>query len=261
MGKTKLQYRTQPCPDLATGRASETKRTPRIVNLRTYETDELVRFALDNNYIEGSKYELAKGIAKGLIEAERALVKAGNAVSIDGWVRYEPRLKGTVDAEKRTLTSANRLVVGITALKELKLSRDAFGWQCVDDDMPSDGGEGGATPAPAPVVPAPTLTGIHGPGEASPVLIPGGDIFLEGTNLALGEGDRIEVRNAASEGEWYDLTEGYVDPESSATTLQIMSGAWECPAFDGIADYPNMSFRVTKASGAATIVGEAKIDG
>ena len=109
--------------------------------------------------------------------------------------------------------------------------------------------------------PTPTLTGIHGPGEASPVLIPGGDIFLEGTNLTLGEGDRIEVRNAASEGEWYDLTEGYVDPESSATTLQIMSGAWECPAFDGIADYPNMSFRVTKASGAATIVGEAKIGG
>ena len=114
--KTKMQYRTSPMTNLRSGQTSATKRRPHIVNVRMYNEDELVRFALDNNYIEGAKYELAKGIVKGVVEAERALISAGNAVRIDGWMKYEPRLKGSVDAEKRTLSKSNTLIIGIRAL-------------------------------------------------------------------------------------------------------------------------------------------------
>ena len=145
MSKVKLQYKTAVMRNPATKEVYTDKRSVRIVNMRIYNLDELVRFALDNNYIEGAKYELAKGIVKGAIEAERALVLAGNSVSIDGWVKYEPRLKGSVDAEKRVLTAKdNSLAMGISALKEMKLSLDMFAWQCADEDL---------KPTPTPTAP------------------------------------------------------------------------------------------------------------
>ena len=227
MGKTKLQYRTQPCRDLATGGASATKRTPRIVNLRTYNTDELVKFALDNNYIEGAKYELAKGIAKGLIEAERALVKAGNAVSIEGWVRYEPRLKGTVDAEKRMLTAKNRLAMGINALKELKLTLDTFSWQCVDADM-SDAA-GGDTPEPEPTpTPEPLdLTEVQTAGVNVGCVNETALTVLRGDSLPTwnGERDALEVRYDGQSFQCLDIEQdpdGYLEFTIDTTAGEVI---------------------------------------
>ena len=140
MAKVKLQYKTAEMVNPSTKEVYTDRRRPHIVNLRNYNIDELVKFALDNNYIEGAKYELAKGIVKGAIEAERALVLAGNSVSIDGWVKYEPRLKGSVSAKTRQLTKDNSLIIGISALKELTVSKDAFSWQCADDDFKPEGG-------------------------------------------------------------------------------------------------------------------------
>ena len=84
--KADMQFKTQSIRNLKTGLEDTKKRTPRLANVKCYNLDALVEFALDNNYIEGAKYELAKGIVKGVIEAQRALVKMGNAVGIDGWV-------------------------------------------------------------------------------------------------------------------------------------------------------------------------------
>ena len=172
--KTKMQYRTSPMTNLRSGQTSATKRRPHIVNVRMYNEDELVRFALDNNYIEGAKYELAKGIVKGVVEAERALISAGNAVRIDGWMKYEPRLKGSVDAEKRTLSKSNTLIIGIRALKEMKLSLDSFSWQCVD--------EGGAADTPTGNAPTITGAGTRGddPGEVN---VAGATLDVTGENL------------------------------------------------------------------------------
>ena len=191
---------------------------------------------------------------KGLIEAERALVLAGNAVSIDGWVRYEPRLKGTVDAVKRTLTSANRLMMGITALKELKLSRDAFAWQCIDDDMSGDGGD---TPTPAPA-----LTGINSPEQESPGIEWDSGIEMHGTGLALGSGDKVEAKlEGDPSAQWHDLT-GYVDGESSGAELIVLGGdAWEVLSrdVDLDADHTSARFRVTTGGGSAEIVATALV--
>ena len=113
--KTRLDFRTQPFLNQKTGKHHEKLRSVRLANVQNYDIDAVIKFALDNNYIEGAKYELAKGIVKGVIEAQRALVKMGNAVSIDAWVKYEPRLRGSVDAIKRQITGDNQIIVGVTA--------------------------------------------------------------------------------------------------------------------------------------------------
>ena len=131
--KANMPFRTQPIRNMKTGKEDTRKRTPRLANVKSYNLDGLVRFALDNNYIEGAKYELAKGIVKGVIEAQRELVRMGNAVSIDGWVKYEPRLRGSVDAIKRQITADNHIIVGVTALKEMKLAIGDFSFTCIDE--------------------------------------------------------------------------------------------------------------------------------
>ena len=132
--KANMQFKTQAFRNQKTGKEDTEKRTPRLVNVKSYNLSALVEFALDNNYIEGAKYELAKGIVKGVIEAQRALVKMGCSVSVDGWVKYEPRLKGSVDAKKRLLSAENnQIIVGVKTLKELKLALDDFTFTCVDN--------------------------------------------------------------------------------------------------------------------------------
>ena len=72
--KANMPFKTQPIRNMKTEMEDTKKRTPRLVNVKSYNLDALVEFALDNNYIEGAKHELAKGIVKGVIEAQRALV-------------------------------------------------------------------------------------------------------------------------------------------------------------------------------------------
>ena len=162
MSKPKMKYKTAVMKDPKTKEIIADKRRPHIVEVRIYNLDELVKFALDNNYIEGAKYELAKGIVKGAIEAERALIQAGNAVSVDGWVKYEPRLKGSVPEKTRQLTAKeNALIVGITALKELKLTLDTFSWQLVDEGFKPEP-DPDPDPDPEPPTPTgPTVTAIN----------------------------------------------------------------------------------------------------
>ncbi len=172
MGKVKMQYKTTVVRNPATKEIVADRRSPRIVGLRIYNEDELVKFSLDNNYIEGAKYELAKGIVKGVVEAERALILAGNAVRIDGWMKYVPILRGSVDAEKRTLTKDNKLILRIKPLKAMKLALDSFSWQCVDGE------------ADTPTGPVPKITGAgtrgDDPGEVN---VAGATLDVTGENL------------------------------------------------------------------------------
>ena len=57
--KANMPFKTQPIRNMKTGMEDTKKRTPRLVNVKNYNLDALVEFALDNNYIEGDKYELA----------------------------------------------------------------------------------------------------------------------------------------------------------------------------------------------------------
>ena len=112
--KTRLDFRTQPFLNQKTGKHHEKLRSLRLANVQNYDTDAVIRFALDNNYIEGAKYELAKGIVKGIAEAQMELVRTGRSLTIDGWMKLEPRLEGSVDAVKRQLTADNQIIVGVT---------------------------------------------------------------------------------------------------------------------------------------------------
>ena len=56
--KANMPFKTQPIRNMKTGMEDTKKRTPRLVNVKSYNLDALVEFALDNNYIEGAKYEL-----------------------------------------------------------------------------------------------------------------------------------------------------------------------------------------------------------
>ena len=249
MGKVKLQYKTAAMRDAAKQIIPD-RRRPYIVNLRIYNIDELVRFALDNNYIEGAKYELAKGIVKGAIEAERALITAGNAVSIDSWVKYEPRLKHSVDATKRALTKDNALVIGISALKEMKLALDTFSWQCVDEDMPD--GKDDDTPTP-PVTTPPELMKVYSFQHESDTehLYDGNSAIMEGSALG---GATLKFQ-ANSSGTWSEEIAVPSDEFEVTGTKITVDGMWladECATLDvGYTD--PVRFIVTTPNGTAMI--------
>ncbi len=246
MAKVKLQYKTATMKDTTTKEVIADKRRPYITGLRIYNLDELVKFALDNNYIEGAKYELAKGIVKGAIEAERALILAGNAVSIDNWVKYEPRLKGSVAANVRTLSAKdNQLVCGISALKEMKLSLDSFSWQLVDE---------GFKPEPVPPTPTPGdepeiergYSQGHGEGEDDGKVYPGTGFVLEGTNFA-GAAVKITYRIVGTpsdvdvDSEDMTVTDTSIDIDAASTALQ-----------EAIQATGTLTFTVTTSAGSDT---------
>ena len=231
MSKIKMKYKTAVMRD-ADKRIVEDKRRPYIVERRIYNLDELVKFALDNNYIEGAKYELAKGIVKGAIEAERALVLAGNAVSVDGWVKYEPRLKGSVDATKRVLTKDNALAMGISALKEMKLTLDAFAWQCVDEDLKP--------------VPAPTFTKVTAPGHEDDADW-ANKVGRDGKIVILGTGftdDLVPVFKTGDTPETFNVTAR----TATSITGQIAGGL----------EAGTLSFELQKADG--DVIGTAAVE-
>ena len=248
MGKVKLQYKTAAMRDAAKQIIPD-RRRPYIVNLRIYNIDELVRFALDNNYIEGAKYELAKGIVKGAIEAERALITAGNAVSIDSWVKYEPRLKHSVDATKRALTKDNALVIGISALKEMKLALDTFSWQCVDEDMPD--GKDDDTPTP-PVTTPPELMKVYSFQHESDTehLYDGNSAIMEGTALS---GATVTVQTL--DGVWGEETTIPAEQLEVTDTKITVDGQWlaDWAAEADIGYTDSVRFHVTTSGGTAMI--------
>ena len=231
MSKVKMKYKTTTMRNPATKEVYTDRRGVHIVDVRIYNLDELVKFALDNNYIEGAKYELAKGIVKGAIEAERALIQAGNAVSVDGWVKYEPRLRGSVDAEKRTLTKDNALVVGISALKELKFQLDTFSWQCVDPDL---------DPGPEPTPADPTVTAINGGGTFY-----AGSNTVHGTNMKFadahpashivlkdGEGQAVTGVTFADEGTASETEFGVIVADNEGSLADGADYTWEFAMVD-----------------------------
>ena len=144
--KTRLDFRTQPFLNQKTGKHHEKLRSVRLANVQNYDIDAVIKFALDNNYIEGAKYELAKGIVQGVIEAERELVKMGHSLTINKWMSVRPSVEGSVDAVKRQLTAGkNRIRIKVRPLKEMKLALDDFSFRCIDDDLKSKD-------APTPVI-------------------------------------------------------------------------------------------------------------
>ena len=250
MAKIKLQYKTAEMVNPSTKEVYADRRRPYVTGLRIYNTDELVKFALDNNYVEGAKYELAKGIAKGLIEAERALLLAGNAVSIDGWVKYEPSLKGSVAADKRQLTKDNSLAVTIRALKELKMPLDTFSWQLVDE---------GFKPTPEPT--GITLTGVHAPGIEPPMIHLESGVWFDGTGLdgwTGGANDEILAKNnRAEEAEWtrVDLHEDVGgEVVFDGGMLKMDEGVWTILDNLGIVEGSEVRFKVTVGGQSAETV-------
>ncbi len=247
MAKIKLQYKTAEMVNPSTKEVYADRRRPYVTGLRIYNIDELVRFSLDNNYIEGAKYELAKGIAKGLIEAERALLLAGNAVAIDGWVKYEPSLKGSVSADKRQLTKDNSLAVTIRALKELKMPLDTFSWQLADE---------GFKPTPDPDL---ELTGVHAPGIESPMIRVESSVWFDGTGLdGWTEGrDSIWCKNNRAEEAEFVRMDG--DGSGAAVEfdggmLKADEGAWSVLTDLGIVEGSEVRFKVTINGQSAEIV-------
>ena len=203
MSKPQMKYKTTVVRNPATKAIVPDRRSPHIVGLRIYNEDELVEFALGNNYIEGAKFELAKGIVKGVVEAERAIIQAGNAVRIDGWMKYVPILKGSVDAEKRTLTKNNKLLLRIKPLKAMKLTLDSFSWQCVDGE------------ADKPSAPAPTITGAGTRGDgAGMVNIAGATLEVTGENLD--SATAVELLDASGE-VWQTVPATFADGKLTAT--------------------------------------------
>ena len=206
--KANMPFKTQPIRNMKTGMEDTKKRTPRLVNVKSYNLDALVEFALDNNYIEGAKYELAKGIVKGVIEAQRALVKMGNAVSIDAWVKYEPRLRGSVDAIKRQITGDNQIIVGVTALKELKLALDDFSFTCIDDDLKPKG-----------EIPAIEYLYSAGHEDEHDAIYEGAAFALKGTNLATAA--ECELAFKDTNGKEHTVTFASADGDFAATDTLV----------------------------------------
>ena len=117
---------------------------------------------------------------------------------------------------------------------------------------------------PAPPVPAPTITGIHGPGDESGTVSGDADIFIRGANLTLGESGTVKAQLADTEAidNWADLTP-YVydchdfDPEAIA----IGSQAWDDELGpSGVHDGSSLRFQVTTPGGTATIEANVHIE-
>lgn len=236
--KADMQFKTQPIRNLKTGLVDTRKRKARLANVKSYNLDALVEFSLDNNYIEGAKYELAKGIVKGVIEAERALVKMGNAVSIDGWVKLEPRLKGSVDAKKRQITSDNQIIVGVTALKEMKLSLGDFSFRCIDDDLKDD--------ATGPVIEYAYSAG-HEDDRTHIHYDEANTLYIVGRNLS---GAAVKVSYTDSDGDVnIDVPDDRVMAETDGISI---NGDWLAETLPhGLA--ADMTFTFTTAEGEASV--------
>lgn len=242
--KPTMQFKTQAIRNLRTGLIDTKKRKARLANTRHYNLDGLVEFALGNNYIEGAKQELAKGIVKGVVEAERALVKMGNAVSIDGWVKFEPRLKGSVDAEKRTLTAAkNQIIVGVTALKELKLALSDFSFTCIDDDLKDD--EGDADPD-APVI-AYAYSEGHEDDRENIYYDAANALYIVGENLS---GADVKITYFDSEGDMnVDVPADKIVTETDGISI---NGEWLAQTLPASLAC-DMTFTLTTPDGTATV--------
>ena len=173
--KTRLDFRTQPFLNQKTGKHHEKLRSVRLANVQNYDIDAVIKFALDNNYIEGAKYELAKGIVQGVIEAERELVKMGHSLTINKWMSVRPSVEGSVDAVKRQLTAGkNRIRIKVRPLKEMKLALDDFSFRCIDDDLKSKD-------APTPVIEYLYSSGHEDEHDA---MYEAAAFAIKGTNLA-----------------------------------------------------------------------------
>ena len=207
--KTRLDFRTQPFLNQKTGKHHEKLRSLRLANVQNYDTDAVIRFALDNNYIEGAKYELAKGIVKGIAEAQMELVRTGRSLTIDGWMKLEPRLEGSVDAVKRQLTAAkNRIKIKIRPLKGMKLALDDFSFRCIDDDLKPKGD-----------VPAIEYLYSAGHEDEHDAMYEGAAFALKGTNLATAA--ECELAFKDKNGKEHTVTFASADGDFAATDTLV----------------------------------------
>ena len=207
--KANMPFKTQPIRNMKTGMEDTKKRTPRLVNVKSYNLDALVEFALDNNYIEGAKYELAKGIVKGIAEAQMELVRTGRSLTIDGWMKLEPRLEGSVDAVKRQLTAAkNRIKIKIRPLKGMKLALDDFSFRCIDDDLKPKG-----------EIPAIEYLYSAGHEDEHDAIYEGAAFALKGTNLAAAA--ECELAFKDTNGKEHTVTFASADGDFAATDTLV----------------------------------------
>ena len=116
---------------------------------------------------------------------------------------------------------------------------------------------------PAPVVDPPEITGIHGPGDESGTVSGDADIFIRGTNLALGETGTVKAQLADTEAtdSWADLTAYVYDCDFDPEAIAIGAQAWDDELGpSGVHDGSSLRFQVTTPGGTATIEADVHIE-
>ena len=220
--KTRLDFRTQPFLNQKTGKHHEKLRSVRLANVQNYDIDAVIKFALDNNYIEGAKYELAKGIVQGVIEAERELVKMGHSLTINKWMTVRPSVEGSVDAVKRQLTAGkNRIRIKVRPLKEMKLALDDFSFRCIDDDLKSK------DDAPVPVIEYLYSAGHEDEHDA---MYEEAAFAIKGTNLATAAKCELTFKDRNGKEHSTEFVNTDADFAASDTLIEINNYTF----FDGI---------------------------
>ena len=105
--------------------------TPRILGQKTVGFNELIKGAKDRSATMGNE-EFLKSQFECVMGMVLEHLKRGNAVNLDGYLRLQPFLKGSVEKDGR-LSSKNKLVVRVSPLARLNLSTSDFSWRLKGD--------------------------------------------------------------------------------------------------------------------------------
>lgn len=103
-----------------------------IVNKETYDTARVLRFAMDNGYIQGGQFFSNYGAVNGFLEAMQTLGKDGRDILLNGWLRIYSQLKGAVNPETRQIGAGNEIRVCAQCQTNLRRKASEFNWTCVD---------------------------------------------------------------------------------------------------------------------------------
>ena len=225
--KVSVRYRVIRKVHPTTGK--ETLR-PVIVDRQTYSLQQVVDYALKNNYLKGQREDII-GTIKAIFSTIKELDRQGIMVSLDGWLRFHSELNGEVDKETRRLSDANGYHMSVAALKKFQNKIADMDWENVDKL------EGRLH-----------IYNLNSYASSSKELLRGRDIVITGNNLQYynaAHGDYAAFSWLDKKGRTQSVR---VEPESKSPTMMTFS--WPA-ALDAAPDGTDVTITLSSRVGTA----------
>ncbi len=206
---------------------------PVAVDRQTYSFQQVVDYAIANNYLKGKREDIIGNI-KAIFSAIKELDRQGVTVSLDGWLRFHGELDGSVDKETRRLGADNGYHMTVTPLSNFQNKISDMEWENVDKL------EGRLY-----------IYNLNSYDAASKELLRGHDIVITGKNFQYydaARGDYAEFSWVDKKGKTQSVR---VEPESKSATMMTFTWPSELDAAPDKAEITiTLSSRVGTAANA-----------